>query len=104
MSTICINKALTIQGNNAVFDGQGIARFLRITSKNVVLKDITFINSGGYCIYGDRNSGFTLINCTFKNSSNYAIFTGDGSVTIINSSFIDCHSKYTGAVFMQGTT
>ena len=103
MSSIIIDKDITIQGNNAVLDGQGITRFFTISSGNVVLKNITMVNghgssSGGsiLCpVYGDVN--LKIEKCTFSNSSSGSagsvIFFNGKLLNVVNSSFINCQAE-----------
>lgn len=73
---ITINKALTIIGksDNVIIDGLNIDTVINITSSNVVLKNLTIINSGnrmdkidaGIKISNSSNS--VISNCTIKNT------------------------------------
>ncbi|OWT32576.1 hypothetical protein BGI41_06955 [Methanobrevibacter sp. 87.7] len=93
---ISINKAIIIDGNNHILNGNNLSEIISVQAEKVVLKNINFINgysehhAGG--IYWGKNNG-TIINCTFINnhgeSSCGAIYWNGHYGTIENSTFIN---------------
>ncbi|WP_407430906.1 Ig-like domain repeat protein [Methanobrevibacter sp.] len=79
-SPIIIEKAITINGNNHIIDGNEKSRLFMVKSDNVVLNNINFINgyvsrnNGGAAIYSEGN--LILNNCNFEN--NFAEERWDG--------------------------
>ena len=80
---ISISKPITIDGNGHILDGNGLSRIFNITSDNVTLKNIRFINGnafgryfttyiGGGAIYWNGNNGY-LENCNFTNNHGWGI-------------------------------
>ena len=68
---ISINKPLTIEGNNTLFDGCGLDEIYFISSANVCLKNMRFVNVNGlYAVdtFVDLNANrnISIINCSFK--------------------------------------
>ena len=106
------SSPLTINGNNHVIDGNGVARIFKIlnyASSPVVLNDITFTNAGNGAIYS-LNPHLTINNCTFEN--NYAPMYGSAvtivgnNTQIINSTFknnLVANSTFGGAVRITGS-
>ena len=105
---IVISKPITINGNGYTVDANGIARIFKITSPDVTLKNITFLNAfhdkGGslYITGNDCN----IIDCSFINNKATveagAIFLVARHGQIINSKIINCSSDlYTGAVLIN---
>ena len=104
---IPIDKSITIDGNGFIIDAQEKSRIFKISSENVVLKNIIFTNGkatndgGAVCF---EKSG-TVANCIFTN--NYAIrggavyfnqYAADGEVT--NCAFTNNSAAYhSGAVY-----
>ena len=73
---IKITETITIDGQGKTLDGKKLSRIFFIEAKNVILKNITFINGksidpntmhGGGAIYFDGVSG-TVKDCTFTNN------------------------------------
>lgn len=95
---------LIIDGNGFSIDGIGKTRFFNITGKNIVLKNISFIN--GRADYGGAiflDGGSCLFkNCNFKN--NIADEKG-GAVylALASSSFEDCSFEANSARYDGGT-
>ena len=112
-----IAKDITIEGNGATLDASHKSRIINISSGNVILKDINFINAqsktNGGAIFA--NSQLTLINCNFTENSVNADYKwygkttepvtpddlGEGGavysnsdLTIINSNFIGNSATY----------
>ncbi len=93
--SISINKALTINGNGHILDGNHQTGIMNINSY-VAFNNIVFINgyseNGRGCgIYS--NSDFSVFNCSFINNrapNEYgsAIYTNRNSFSVINSTFI----------------
>ena len=102
-SGITIDKPITINGNGHTIDASDSARIFLITSPNVVLNNITFINGNaptdkaGGAIYS--NSVMEITNCNFD--SNYATYAGavytSAKVTVDNCSFTNNKALITGA-------
>lgn len=95
---ISLKKVIDITVDNLVINGNGKTiygngKFIKITSKNVVLKNITFkdfatLKTGGVMVISDAS--VTLENCNFEsNKSGFggAIHIKDSSVSILNSNF-----------------
>ena len=88
--SISINKSITINGNGYTLDARGAYSILHIESDNVVLKNITFINSDEWgtavSVYGNNT---IISDCNFENNRNYELGMGGalfikGSNTIIS--------------------
>ena len=77
---ITINKALTIDGNGTILDGSDISRILTVTSSDVIVKNIKFINGCTDDCGGAIFTNYNLIvdNCTFINNKARGI-TASGS-------------------------
>lgn len=80
---ITISKPITIDGKGHILDGRSLSRIFNITSDNVTLKNIRFINGnafgsyfttyvGGGAIYWNGNNGY-LENCNFTNNHGWGI-------------------------------
>ena len=101
INVISITKPLTIIGEGCIVDGSNTKQCFNITSANVVIKNITFINGrGGIYCKGNNNS---ITDCKFINCNAYtggAIFLdGDRNTnTIINSEFMNCSADNGGAI------
>lgn len=100
---ICIYKSIVIDGNNHKIDARKLARIFTITSNNVILKNINFVNgnsiSGG-AIFANNNNTITLINCIFTNNnaldSAGALSLKCFAFSIINCSFINNYARWYG--------
>ena len=101
---IVINREVTIHGNGFTIDGAVLARIFQVNNKNVILKDITFLNgktpgqSSGGAISGDCSA----INCIFiHNSANInggAMYKG----TAINCTFKENYAKFNAESYASG--
>ncbi|AMD16637.1 hypothetical protein TL18_00430 [Methanobrevibacter sp. YE315] len=103
---------ITIDGRNHIIDGAMQSYIFRISSPNVVLKNIVFQNAksqSGQCPDNMRdgsalyamNSAVTIINCTFSNNmatrDGGAIFANTGStLDISNSKFTSNQASQSG--------
>lgn len=102
-----ITRKVTIDGKGHTLDGNGEARIFLVTNKNVVFKNITFINGNvGYDakeINGGAIHGYcTCIDCTFKDNS--AINAGAmHNGTAKNCKFINNYAKYWGGAMYYGS-
>ena len=71
-SGVQINKPITIDGQGHTLDGNQLSRILYVSSNEVHLKNINFVNGftngGGSCIYFYGSNG-TIDSCNFTNSS-----------------------------------
>ena len=103
-----IDKQLTINGNGHVLDGLNKATALYISSNNVVLNDIVFVNTssvnGGGIYIAGRN--VTLNNCIFINSSAtqsggaiYSLF----DINLNNCKFINDSANMGGGLYLMST-
>ena len=100
--SISINKAITINGNGHILDGNNEARIFDIYESDVVLNDLTFVNGNswrGGAIY--NNAYLTINNCNFVD--NYANDDGgaicsDSDFSIVNSTFISNSASDDGGV------
>ena len=118
---IKIDKDITIQGKNAILDGRNSSRIFA-TNRNVVFRDLTFMNGasneGGGAVYStSEKNTLTFINCTFINNK---ADTGEpggitremgggaivslGSLEIINCTFKDNFAQYGSAIKYSGDT
>ena len=113
-TNILVNKEVTIDGNNATFDANCASRIFYVTSSNVVIKNINFINGNstsssyydGGAIRWEGANG-TVLNCSFDNCS--ASKDGGGAIqwegtngSVLNSHFMNCHAYDTGAIMWAG--
>ena len=92
-----INKDITIDGHGNTIDFGGHENcYIEITAKNVILKNIKFINGfndksdNGGALYIHKNTMVTLVNCSF--SDNFARKSGgavysDSTLKILNCNF-----------------
>ena len=96
----------TIDGKGHTIDGAGLARIFNITSNNVTLKNINFINGNGKTRGGAIyfNGTGTVINCEFH--KNYAPYGGAiyiySEANVTNSKFIENSAEYGGAIHNEG--
>lgn len=104
---VVVNRSLTVDGQGHVIDGDNSARIFKITSHNVTLKNITFMNAyadEGGVIYSISNN-LTIYNCTFIN--NYAktggVIHADSTAFIQNSNFVNNSAERGGAVYSHNT-
>ncbi len=80
---IIISKSITLDGNNHILDAKSLSRIFSITTyDNVTLKNIIFKNA-----YSSDNGGAIALGIFYTNFS------------VINSTFINCHANYGGAIF-----
>ncbi|MDO5831371.1 MAG: hypothetical protein Q4Q14_00905 [Methanobrevibacter sp.] len=83
LKEIEIAKDITIEGNGATLDANHKSKIIHISSGNVILKDINFINAqsktNGGAIFA--NSQLTLINCNFTDNSVNADYKWYGKTT-----------------------
>lgn len=107
---ITINKAITINGNGCTIDASGSVRIFQITSPNVVLNNITFINgfheNGGAI---NVNSENVIVNNSYFKSNNASDSTSAGAIYwnsakgIIENSIFESNKAYNaGAVLWLG--
>ena len=116
-SSIYIDKKITIIGDNiTILNANYSSRIFYVTSPNVIIKNIKFVNgsdgSGG-AIYWTGDNGI-LSNCIFENNNNINYFSGyDGYGGAVfwwakNGLIINCIFKnnwvtrYGGAVYTNG--
>ena len=114
---IQINKPITIDGQGHTIDGNYLSRIFNITSDNVILKNIRFLNGriegDGGAIYWSGKTG-TVFNCSFVNclsscfspSASYCYggavyWSGDDGV-LGNSSFVNCSVSSKATTFYNG--
>ncbi len=111
-SPIIVNKTLTLKGDDAVLDGGFITQILEVSSPNVVLSNIRFVNSYGISAYLGAN-GITVDNCSFENSTNgelgSALKANGNDIKILNSNFLNniankssCHHTNGPAIYLSG--
>lgn len=98
---------IVIDGNEKVVDAKAMARIFNITGNNVTLMNFKFINAfsdEGSALYITGNN-VKIINCQFLDgfakTEAGAIFLKARGGEIINSTFINCSSYYTGAVLIN---
>ena len=105
---ISIDSQITIDGQGHIIDGKNKAYIFKINADNVVLKNITFINSifgksdTGSITWNGKNGVFS--NCTFINATSYSgsfswgsmIYWNGDNGSIINSTFINSSLGITG--------
>ena len=110
---IKINRSVTIDGQGHMIDGINFYRIFYITTDNVVLKNIRFINSSftqdSYNAIMCKNStGVCIVNATFINcgascSDGAISFEDSSSASIINSTFIRNNGGYGGAMYFENS-
>ena len=92
---ILISKSITIDGAGHSLNGNKLSRMFNITSDNVVLKNINFVNGNAYGRYGGIAGGGAIYwsgangileNCNFTNNSGSGIEDDpfDKEETIVN--------------------
>ena len=114
-SKIIINKTVTLKGDSsrAVLDGRFLTQILDVSSPNVSLENIRFINSYGLSVYLGAN-GITVNNCSFENSINgelgSALKVNGNNIKILNSHFLNniankssCHHTDGPAIYLIGS-
>lgn len=83
---------LVIDGNGHLINAKSFSRIFQIKAKNVIFKNITFINGytqkGGGAFYIHKNSSVTFENCIFRNNHSQinggAIYNDQGNLTLKN--------------------
>ena len=102
---ILISKSITIDGNGHKIDAQGNSRMFNITSNDVMIKNMIFMNGelvigNGAAIY--TNGSLSILNCTFNNNNaggdGGAVYMPTGSIE--NCSFNN--NKATTGIFGGG--
>ena len=106
---ISISKPITINGNGHTINANSQSRIFRISSSDVIIKNITFINGKatgvGGAIYNQDYNNFTVTFCNFTNCSAefaeaiYNAYVDNCNITFCN--FIDC-SKQWEAIYNLG--
>jgi predicted outer membrane repeat protein len=101
---IVINRPVTIIGNGYIIDANGKTRIFQITSDNVVLENITFVNGNttgnGGAVYFSQ-SGRT-INCNFINNKATADFSYGGAIYMSSGSVTNCNFADNTATSLGG--
>ena len=97
-NSIAISKAMTIDGKGHTIDANSKTGIFDVSSENVALKNIKFINAPiTACKF--EESGCSVINCSFNDCSNYnsdgeeCLYDGIVSLNsgrVINCSFTNC--------------
>ena len=110
-SGILINKSITINGNGHTIDGKNQVGIFWVNASNVVLNDITFINSqsnyGSAVLWDDVDNG-SIVGCSFVDNSatiqGGAVYWLGSGGSIVGSSFVDnSASEDAGAVLWAGS-
>ena len=96
---IVINKPVTINGNGFAIDAKGKSRIFNITSDNVEIKNITFLNAnsegrGGAILINASN--VSVSNCIFMDNS-----AGDGVVYFDTADGIHSNLKINNNIFLD---
>ena len=98
-----INKDLTINGKGHTLDGLSKARIFDVSSKNVILNNINFVNGNANNKDGGAisaySSNFTVNSCKFINNkanNGGAIFLEYGEIDVKNSVFNKNSAKNSG--------
>ena len=104
-SAVNIARSLTIKGtgSGAVLNANKLSQVFKITSDNVVLENIQFINgkdaNSGGAVYNVGNN-LKISNCIFTSNSvdlyGGAVFTSGNNTSITNSYFSKNFARYTG--------
>ena len=111
---IKIKRAVTINGNGMTIDGNNLSRIFYVSGKNVIIKNINFVNTKnddltGGAIFWEANDG-SLSDCSFINNSAY----GGGAImwygtnayvsncTFINNSAVSVKTNGGGAILLYG--
>ena len=98
---IMIYRNMTIHGNGAILDGNYASGIFLVTSANVVLKDMVFVNAKGnlggaiYC-GGDNGvvSNCSFVNCSSETSGGVINLHDCDNIVISGCSFMNCSPKY----------
>ncbi|WP_458403981.1 right-handed parallel beta-helix repeat-containing protein [Methanobrevibacter sp.] len=106
-SGVIINKPITIDGNGTYISGEDLYRIFNITSNNVVLKNITFINGSadnGGAVYIEDGISLTVNDCSFSNNSvsgnGSGIYAGiDSTLNINGTTFSNNNASVGGAIY-----
>ena len=111
---IRIKRAVTINGNGMTIDGNKLARAFYVSGKNVIIKNITFINGNlddvtGGAIFWEGNDG-SLCDCTFinntANSGGALMWYGTNghisNCTFINNTATNVKTSGGGALLLYG--
>ncbi len=99
---VIIDKSdFTINGNNHVLDGRGQSGIFNITSDNVTISNLVFVNGNAFrggAIYASGQ--VTLNNVTFiaNNASRGGAIYSNGQMALNNASFICNNASYGGAI------
>ena len=107
---VLIDREVTIHGNGFTLNGNSLARIFKVTNKNVVFRDITFINGytasdNGGAIYGQC----TAIDCTFENNkANWwggAMYKGNAIGCTFRKNYAFAYNPYYdgGGAMIEGT-
>ena len=91
-----ITRAVTVWGNGHTLDGNNAARIFTASSKNIVFRDIIFVN-GLTLNDGGAVNGGNAVNCTFINNSAYNYGGAIAKGSCVNCSFIGNSASYGGA-------
>lgn len=101
---IVINHEVTIHGNGHTLDGANLARIFQVNNKNVILKDIKFLNgkTPGQSSGGAINGDCSVINCIFihnlANLNGGAMYKG----TAINCIFKENYANFNAENYASG--
>lgn len=102
---IVIDKEITINGRGFVINGDNSARAFTVSSGNVILRNIEFVNcsssdSGG-AVYWSGSNG-NLFDCNFINChssiSGGAVYWNGASGSLFDCDFINCYSSKTTSI------
>ena len=92
-----------VDGNGHTVDARGIGRIFFIRERNIVIKNMTFINGSdivGGAIVIDENASVEIRDCTFKGNraKHGGAIINSGSLSLENVKFIDNSSEKSGGV------
>ena len=92
-----------VDGNGHIVDARGIGRIFFIRERNIVIKNMTFINGSdivGGAIVIDENASVEIRDCTFKGNraKHGGAIINSGSLSLENVKFIDNSSEKSGGV------
>ncbi|MEE0934170.1 MAG: hypothetical protein U0L42_00705 [Methanobrevibacter sp.] len=101
---IIITKSLTIDGKGYNIDGKSQSRIFRLFSKNIVIKNINFVNcsatwgdGGAIDNMGDNCSvgSCSFVNCS-ANDDGGAIYNEGSNFSVLSCSFVNCSAMTRG--------
>lgn len=107
---IIINQSITIDGQGHKIDAQGKSRIFKITSDNVTLKNINFINGNttmeGGAVYFEKSG--SVSDCNFTNNEAMNVIACGGAIymdsgSVYNCNFVNNYAEHNGGAILMGS-